>query len=274
MADRYLKTSMVVLVAAMLAGCSPSETPETEPVEPAATETPEVVVEVEPEIETEVVSLERSAEDVAKDEARKPDAVLDFMGVEPGDVIVEMEAGGGYFTEILSGAVGGDGVVYMQNPAAFDAMLGDMLATRVEGRLTNVEVVKSNFDDLSAVADDSADYVTWFQGPHELWYTPEGVDTLGDPVTSFAEIARVLKPGGSFVVLDHTAPDGTPASSGGEVHRVDPAIIKDMAETAGLDLVEESDLFDNPEDDLTNNVFDEQIRGKTDQFLLKFSKPE
>lgn len=215
----------------------------------------------------------RPAEDVERDAARQPAAILALTGVKPGDTVLEIEAGSGYFTELLSRAVGAQGKVYMQNPAAFDAFLGDTLTKRLEDRLVNVSYLKSDFDAFG-LPDASVDVATWFQGPHELWYIPEGTtEKLGDPDKSFGEIARVLKPGGTFIVIDHVAPAGSPPSTGGDTHRIDPAILRDMAAAAGFTLREESGLLRNPEDDGLTNVFDPAIRGKTDQVVLIFTRP-
>lgn len=211
--------------------------------------------------------------DIEADARRKPAEVLSLVTPQAGDVVLEIEAGGGYFTELLSRSVGETGTVYMQNPAGFDAFLGDAVPKRIDGRLNNVTYVKSNFD-AYGLEDGSVDIVTWFQGPHELWFfpddTPEG---FGDPAAAFSEIARVLKSGGRFVAIDHVAPAGAPATTGGDTHRIDPALIREMAEAAGLVLETESDLLRNPEDDGTMNVFNPAIRGNTDQALLIFAKP-
>lgn len=242
-------------------------TPENVPAPPAM-----AAVDMTAEINAAIAAADRPEDDVERDELRHPAAVLEFTGLMPGDTLVEMEAGGGYFTEVFSNYLGPDGRLYMQNPAAFDAFLGDSLTTRLEG-LDNVEYLKTDFDALG-LEDASVDVVTWFQGPHELWYTPDsGASLVTDPEASFPEIMRVLKPGGTFVVIDHTAPAGAPASSGGDTHRIDPQIVRDMATEAGFVLVSESELFDNPDDDLDVNVFDPSVRGKTDQFLMKFAKP-
>ena len=165
---------------------------------------------------------DRPAEDYEQYEVRKSPQVLAFTGVAPGMTVVDLEAAGGVYTELFSRVVGDTGKVYMQNPAAFDAFLGDSVATRVDGRLSNVVKLKSNFDDLSAVPDGTADRVMWLLGPHELWYTPDGAEpgALGDPDAAFAEIARVTRPGGQFIVLDHMAPVGAPATTGGDTHRL------------------------------------------------------
>ena len=116
--------------------------------------------------------------------------------------------------------------------------------------------------------------VTWFLGPHELWYTPEGEPpgSLGDPDMAFDEIYRVLKPGGSFVVLDHMAPPGSPPTTGGDTHRIDKAYVISLAEAHGFKLADESGILAHPEDDRTVNVFDSTVRRKTDRFLVKFTK--
>jgi len=217
---------------------------------------------------------DRPEQDYAMYPVRKSAEVLSFTGVMPGMTVVELEAGDGFYTELMSRVTGPEGQVYMQNPPSFKNFLGDKVAKRVDGRLENVTLVESAFDNLTAVDDDTADIVTWFLGPHELWYTPEGEPdgVLGDPDMAFDEIVRVMKPGGSFVVLDHMAPAGSPPTTGATTHRIDKAIIISMAEARGLTLTTESDTLANPDDDGTVLVFDPSVRRKTNRFLLKFTK--
>lgn len=216
----------------------------------------------------------RPADDRADDENRKPAEVLAFTGIKPGDVVFEMEAGPGYYTELISPIVGLGGKVYMQNPAGFDSFLGDAVPNRLaDNRLPNVEYVKSNFDDL-VVADSEVDVVTWILGPHELYFLPPGGESLGGVEETYAEIMRILEPGGYFIVLDHAAESGAPETTGNTLHRIDPAIVKGLAADAGFVLVEESDILRNPDDKYDMGVFDPEVRRKTDRFLLKFQKPE
>lgn len=215
----------------------------------------------------------RPAADAADDAARKPAELLAFAGVQPGHTVVEIEAGAGYFTELLSGVVGPTGKVIMQNPPEFDAFAGEAVAARLaDNRLGNVVLSKTHFDVIEA-PDASVDVVTWMLGPHELFFKPEGVESLGDPTRSYAEIFRVLKPGGSFVVLDHAAAAGAPPETGNTLHRIDPALVEQAAAAAGFTTAESSPLLANPADDHTLGVFDPAIRRKTDQFLIKFVKP-
>ena len=193
--------------------------------------------------------------------------------------VVELEAGGGYYTEIMSRVLGENGKIYVQNPPAFDAFFTpeDVAARYGENgeRLPNVTKVRANFDDLSAIPSGSADVVTWFLGPHELFYTPRGAtEGLGDAAKSYEEIYRVLKPGGAFYPLDHAAASGAPESTGGDTHRIDPGAVRERAEAAGLVFDGESKALRNPYDNYEMGVFDPSVRRKTDRFLHKYVKPK
>lgn len=216
--------------------------------------------------------------DRANDDARKASDVLQFTGIMPGMTVLELEAGGGYYTQALSYLVGAEGKVIKQNPAAFDSFLKpeDVAARFGEDgtRFANVEHLKSNFDDFESIADSSVDVVTWFLGPHELFFAPaEGV-SLGDAEKSYAEIYRVLKPGGKFIALDHKATPGAPETTGNTTHRIDPDTVKARAASAGLMFKKASNVLANSKDDYNVGVFDPAVRRKTDRFLHMYEKPE
>jgi predicted methyltransferase len=220
-----------------------------------------------------VADARRPEADRADDERRKPAAALEFFRVAPGMTVFEIEAGAGWYTELLSHAVGPGGAVVMQNPEGFRAFVGEQIDARLkDARLANVRQSLSNFDVLDA-PDASIDIATWVQGPHELYFLPQDGKSLGDPAKSYAEIFRILKPGGAFAVIDHSAVAGAPESAGNDLHRVDRAIVIAMAAAAGFTLEAESDFLANPEDPRTIGVFDPAFRGKTDQFALRFRKP-
>lgn len=217
---------------------------------------------------------DRPESDYEQHAIRSAPAVLKFTGISSGMTVIDMEAGGGVYTEIFSKTVGDAGTVYMQNPPLFDGFSGDAIKARIaDNRLGNVKQMRTAFDTLP-VADASVDVVTWFLGPHELWFYPEGVEKgiLGDPDKAFTEFGRVLKTGGHFIALDHKAAPGSPAETGGTTHRIDQAIIIKRAAAVGLELAEQSDVLANTDDDYTKNVFDPTVRRKTDRFLLKFLK--
>jgi len=217
---------------------------------------------------------DRPESDYRQHRIRKTREVLAFTGIREGMTVIDMEAGGGVYTEIFSKTVGKDGAVHMQNPPFFDGLAGAAIKARIaDGRLPNVEQMRTAFDSLP-VPDASVDVVTWFLGPHELWFTPKGAEegVLGDPDKAFREIARVLKNGAHFIVLDHRAAVGSPPETGGRTHRIDRAIVVERAAAAGLKLIDESDVLANSNDDYSKSVFNPRVRRRTDRFLLKFEK--
>ena len=218
-----------------------------------------------------LVHGDRLEADAADDARRMPLEVLAFAGLEEGMTVFELEAGGGYYTEIMSRVVGPAGSVVMHNPPAFDSFLGDQIPMRVaDGRLPNVSVSRTNFDTLEA-ADNSVDMVTWILGPHELGFEPGG-ETLGDADVAFSEIARILKPGGVFLAIDHLAQAGAGLEVGGTLHRISEQLTTRYAEAAGLTVSRSSNLHKNDDDPLDNNVFDPAIQGQTSKFVVLYRK--
>lgn len=213
---------------------------------------------------------DRPSADAIDDARRMPLEVLAFAGIKAGMSILELEGGGGYYTEILSRTVGPAGSVIVQNPPSFDSFLGDGPANRIaDNRLPNVRNTRTNFDELDA-PDNSIDMVTWILGPHELGFEPAENVTLGDPADSFAEIVRVLKPGGFFLVVDHIAPPNSGIESGGTLHRIREAVVTELAVAAGLKVVRSSNLLKQENDPLDAGVFDPSIQGKTSKFIVLY----
>lgn len=214
----------------------------------------------------------RPADDRKDDAARKPAEVLAFAGLRPGETILEMEGGRGWFSFLISRAIGADGRLIVQYPPEF--AYGDAAyKARVDsGQLANATITRTHFDRLEA-ADGSVDRVLWMLGPHEVWYIPKDSQGLGDPARTFREIARVLKPGGEFIAMDHAAVAGVPAATSAQtLHRIDPAHVLEAAKAAGLVYVERSDILANPADDRTKSPFAPDLRRHTDQFLFRFRK--
>lgn len=214
---------------------------------------------------------DRPSEDAADDARRKPAEVLAFAGLQTGMDIFELEAAGGYYTEILSRAVGANGSIVLHHPPGLMGFVGDGIDLRtVNNRLSNVRISITDFDALDA-ADNSIDMVTWILGPHELGFAPGG-NSLGDPAGAFREIARILKPGGVLLASDHIAANGAGLEAGGSLHRIEESLVTQMAAQAGLSVAGSSDLLKNSADPLTTGVFDPSIQGKTSQFIVLYRK--
>jgi len=225
-------------------------------------------------IATAVADPARPDADKARDANRKPVELLEFAGVKPGDAIAELLPGGGYFTRIFSKAVGTGGHVYALVPAPAADAPADMpdFAARVkaigaEPAYANVTVVVEPFSQLKAPVP--VDLVWTSQNYHDLHNFP-GLD-----VTVFNQMVfSALKPGGIFMILDHEAEPGSGTRDSSTLHRIDVETVKKEVLAAGFQLVGSSDLLRQPSDTHSVKVFDPTVRGKTDQFILKFRKPK
>jgi predicted methyltransferase len=271
MIDKRL-TTLLGACAIALAACGQSA-----PEAPAETAAPAAEAASEPASEPAesagfdlAAALEaRSEEDRARDAGRKPVEILTLMGVEPGMDVLDLMAAGGWYSEVLSIAVGPEGSVTAQNPpfllAFRDGYYDKALKERIGDRLTNVTKQDSSWEELAA-SGAQYDYAMSALNIHDVYYmqSPEAAAEFATAVYS------VLKPGGVFAVIEHV---GNPGAETDELHRLDPAIAIDIVTGAGFVLEEESDLLANPDDDHTQNVFSEGIRGNTDRFVLKFRKP-
>jgi predicted methyltransferase len=211
----------------------------------------------------------RTAEDRARDEARHAAETLDFAGVQPGWKVADMIIGGGYFTRILSAAVGPAGHVTAWQPAefiAFQASYGESLTAA--DALPNVDGVQSP---IGAPGFPSGlDLIFTAQNYHDLHLEPFADDTAAK-VNAAAFAA--LKPGGRYVIVDHEAAPGSDLSAANSLHRIDIEAVKREVQAAGFVLDGESDVLANPGDPRTANVFNPAIRGHTSQFMLRFKKP-
>lgn len=206
--------------------------------------------------------------DQAGDDARRKAAeVLAFSGVGPGDEVLDLVPGSGYWTRIFSVTVGKAGHVYSVWPAAMAKYATKGLAAIDALHLPNVttRVLGSG----AVAAPEPVDIVWTVQNYHDA--ANDGGEAAIDQMN--AQVLKVLKPGGSYIVIDHADAPGSGLSGTSTKHRIDPAVVKAEVLKAGFEFVGESDVLRNPADDHSAGVFDPAIRGHTDQFVYKFRKP-
>jgi predicted methyltransferase len=220
-----------------------------------------------------VADAARPDADKARDANRKPAQTLAFTGVKPGALIAELLPGGGYFTRIFSKAVGSSGHVYALVPAPLTDAAADVpdFAARVKAiaadpNYANVQVVVEPFSQLSVPAP--VDLVWTSQNYHDLHNFP-GLDVGIFNKMVFDD----LKHGGVFLILDHAAESGSGTRDTATLHRIESDTVKQEVLAAGFVFVGSSDLLRQPGDSRKIKVFDPAVRGRTDQFILKFRKP-
>lgn len=216
----------------------------------------------------------RTSADRARDSARKPDQVLEFFGIAPGMIVLDLFSGSGYYAEILAHTVGDDGRVVAHTNEAYLRFVGDEFAARhADNRLPNVEILMAENNELELDAG-RFDAIMMTLSYHDLYYAApqEGWPKI-DTVKLLAELYRGLKPGGTLAVIDHFAEVGAPRETGGTLHRIDPSIVVSELEAAGFVLDAKSDVLRNMNDDHGKPVFDPAVRGRTDRFVMRFRKP-
>ena len=213
-----------------------------------------------PDYQALVASADRSEADRTNDLRRKPAQFLAFMDVRPGMRVADLSAGGGYTTELLARAVGETGKVYAHNTPK----------PRLEERLKNplmknvVELVRP-FDDPLSPEARNLDLVTFNFNYHDTTYMEV------DRAKMNRAIFDALKPGGHYIVADHSALPGAGIGVGKTLHRIEETLVRREVEAAGFRWVAEGGFLRNPADPRTAPVF-KPIQ-PNDEFVLKFVKP-
>jgi predicted methyltransferase len=209
----------------------------------------------------------RPAADKERDAARKPADMITFAQLKPGQAVLELLPGGGYFTRIFAKVVGPSGHLYaaVPDPKGKDAEPA-AAATAAEPGYGNVTVVP--IQPLPKLPPLDLIWTSW--NYHDLHLTRVHADMAAVDKNWFA----ILKPGGVVVIVDHAAlPGSPPVETADKLHRIDPAVVKTEMTAAGFVFDGETNVLANPADPHTKIVFDPSIRGKTDQFAFRFKKP-
>jgi predicted methyltransferase len=193
-------TALVVLAAALAA------------VRPAAADVYSAAVE----------HAGRPASDLDRDLIDHPAEVLRLAGIRPGMKVADYLAANGYYSELLSYIVGPRGHVLLLNNAAYEGWSNHAWEGRLAGeRLANVEHRIIDVEHLE-LPDRSLDAILVIKVYHDLyWVAKDGSWPAIDPNLALSEIARVVKPGGILLLVDHSAKAGTGSTAAGTLHRID-----------------------------------------------------
>lgn len=236
-----------------------------------------------PYIVAAVADSRRPDADRQRDALRHPADILAFSGVQPGWRVADVGPGGGYYTRLFAVAVGDSGRVYgvnrVRNPNA--TQLPAILA--VAEQYQNISVIEQGYQGWTAPEPLDAIFISQIYHDFHLAAQPARAATDTQPAAperpalDVAALNRglfaALKPGGVLVVIDHAAADGSDLSVADSLHRIEQADVRSELEAAGFVFEEESQVLRNPEDNRSERVFEADIRGHTDQFVLRFRKP-
>lgn len=237
---------------------------------PTETNSPGMPAAAAPDLRAQLASDDRPEADRARDAGRKPADVIEFLGIKNGMRVIDIMAAGGYYTEVLSLAVGPSGLVVAQNTdrmlqfrdGANEKAISERLA---DNRLSNVTRLNKNFEDIGP-SDGMFDAGITALNFHDI-YNGSGADAA---LSVMQTIYSILKPGAVFGVIDHV---GVAGNDNVQLHRIEVQNAIDIAEAAGFVVEAQSDLLRDSMDDHAQGVFADGIRGKTDRFILKLRKP-
>ncbi len=204
-----------------------------------------------------------------RDGDRKPEAILTLAGVKKGGKVADLAAGSGYYTALLSRIVGEAGKVYAVDPTrifeAFPNASKTFPAYLEKDPRDNIEYSVQKFDELSF--GEPLDAIVMGLYYHDTVWTG------ADRTAMNKAIFDALKPGGVYLVIDHNAAADADEAVTKDLHRMTPGVVKPEVLAAGFSLAAQSDALANPEDQLTESVFADGVRGKTDRFVYLFRKP-
>jgi predicted methyltransferase len=211
--------------------------------------------------QTVIDSPIRTDQDRRMDAARHPAEFLPFTQVRPGMQVLDVSTGAGYTSQLLALAVGPTGTVWAQREqpgAAFTKRLADHPQANL------VPVVRP-FESPVPDGAPKLDLITLVLNYHDITYLPV------DRAKMNQRLFDALKPGGHFVVIDHSAKPGADISVGKSLHRIDQAIVLAEVRKAGFVLEAESDFLRDPADTREDSSSDPKV--PTDKFALRFVKP-
>lgn len=209
----------------------------------------------------------RPAVDKARDPLRKPAELLAFFQIKPGQKLAELLPGNGYFTRIFSKAVGPNGKVYVLGPPGAAPTVASVTGTR---SYANVAAIAPSAASLNL--PERVDLVWTSLNYHDLKRPAQPGGPPAVDIAAFNKaVYQALKPGGYYVVIDHSAKSGD-AAAPQDKHRIDQLTVVEEITAAGFLLQGETQALRRPDDPRTGAVF--PLNGASDQFAMLFRKPD
>lgn len=212
----------------------------------------------------------RTSSDIERDKTSLPAQVIQFAGVKEGQQVLDLLAGGGYYTELLAKTVGKNGHVVLHNNQAYMPYIGKELSARLDNnRLVNVTRLMSEANALN-LGKEKYDVVFLVLGYHDFFVKDKNWSFPAKQVVP--QIYQALKENGRLLVVDHVAQEGKGANDAQKLHRIEPEFAKKGLSTYGFRFIKSTDILKNPDDPLNISVFDPKIRRKTERFVFLFEK--
>jgi len=265
----------VALVVLILAGCDSS--PPADSVQPRANE-PDIKLSgsggVDPAVVRAIYSNPVRTEEARERDARsKPEVILTLLDLQPGQRVIDLLGGSGYYTDLMVAMTGPRGEVILHNNPPYDTFVRKIVQPRYEENpIPGIRYQKTELDDMQ-LEPKSLDAALMVMSYHDLYYVDPGIGfNKTDVPLFFSQVHAALKPGGKLLIVDHSAKSGTGSEAAQHLHRIEEEFTIRDIESNGFKLVETNDALRNPNDNREKMVFDAAYKGKTDRFILLFEK--
>ena len=227
----------------------------------------------DPAIDAAIANESRLDEHRERDARSHPQVILDLLQLKPGDDVVDVFGGGGYYAELMAAMVIPGGSVVLQNNKPYSRWVEEQIQKRyVDEGVPGISLLMSEVDELN-LGSQKFDVAIMVMSYHDLYYNnPDRGWFETDIDLFFSQIHAALKPGGRLMIIDHSAASGSGSSAAQDLHRIDESYAKQEIARNGFKLIASSDVLRNPNDDRAKLVFDKTVRGETDRFVLLFAK--
>jgi predicted methyltransferase len=263
------RTASLAIALALLAACGPGSSNETAAQNQIATIVDPIAI---PAPVAAALADPRRAMHQGADARRHPGEIIAFTGVRSGQRVLDLIPGDGYWTRIFSHIVGPEGGVYAVWPENYARVaqgnVRTLRALAATPDYANVRVAIQPTPELTA--PEPLDLVFTSMNYHD--YPDEFMGRI-DPAVLNRAVFAMLRPGGTWFIVDHAAEAGSGMRDTETLHRIDPAEVRRQVEAAGFVYEGESRVLANRADDHSLPVFNPAVRGRTDQFVMRFRRP-
>jgi len=240
-------------------------------------------------IQEAVAATTRTPANATRDKYRHPVETLSFFGVKPGNTVVEIWPGGGWYTEILGPLTAGKGTLYSAAPWPNGVKGVQGLQAKSAAAYGHIRFAAFPWaEGQPKVPDGSADLVLTFRNVHNwrMGYQRDGQDYSAE---AFKQMFAMLKPGGVLGIEDHRLPESASDEREKNSGYIKVSTVRRLAEQAGFKFVAASKVNANPKDsaDWPDGVWTlpptyrlkdvdrakYEAIGESDRMTLKFRKP-
>jgi predicted methyltransferase len=215
----------------------------------------------------------RPHRDISRDARDNTAKVLSFIGAKPEHLVVDFLPFRGYFTRLFASIVGDGGHVFAAIPSVFAKI------DRIEKGISEIEAFAADLPNLTLIVGPP-ELAGSPPRPVDIFFISQNYHDLHDEFMGPVDIAafnrsifKSLKPGGAYIIIDHTADAAAPSDVTEVLHRIPPAVVREEVEAAGFVYKSKSMALANERDPKTGSIFGRSIRYHTDRFILKFEKP-